>query len=360
MLPDRPALAAPRRAVRSRRALAGLLALSAGLHLWLIDRWQPAAATSSSASATAPAPASVAAAPPAPARPVELLSIPAPLPPQAAPVPPAPAAALVTQAQVQAPAPMPAPRAPAAPARSDPPVQALPAPIQTAATQSETPPAELLAVAARPLVSLPAAGPVVPPSVRLDYRMSRGALVGRGQIDWDSDGQRYRMRLEARVPVVGLILAQNSSGRIDAQGVAPERHTERRLRRSERAVSFVREGASPHVSFSRREGQEPLEPGMQDRLSWIAQLTARLDAPGLKPGGQILMPVAGTGGEVQHWVFTLIERDEAGRWHLRREPEGPFDTRAEVWTLPQAPHWPQRLRLSEADGDALELLLLAS
>ena len=255
---------------------------------------------------------------------------------------------------------MPAPRAPAAPARSDPPVQALPAPIQTAATQSETPPAELLAVAARPLVSLPAAGPVVPPSVRLDYRMSRGALVGRGQIDWDSDGQRYRMRLEARVPVVGLILAQNSSGRIDAQGVAPERHTERRLRRSERAVSFVREGASPHVSFSSREGQAPLEPGMQDRLSWIAQLTARLDAPGLKPGGQILMPVAGTGGEVQHWVFTLIERDEAGRWHLRREPEGPFDTRAEVWTLPQAPHWPQRLRLSEADGDALELLLLAS
>ncbi len=94
---------------------------------------------------------------------------------------------------------------------------------------------------------------------------------------------------------------------------------------SARSASCARAPAQ-HVSFSSREGQEPLEPGMQDRLSWIAQLTARLDAPGLKPGGQILMPVAGTGGEVQHWVFTLIERDEAGRWHLRREPEGPFDT----------------------------------
>ncbi|WP_217694718.1 DUF3108 domain-containing protein [Sphaerotilus natans] len=345
MLPDRPALSAPpppaRHAVRARLALGGLLMLSAGLHLWLIDHWQPAAAA-----------ASVSAALPAPARPVELVPSPAP---QVSAASTAPVQAAAPAAQ--APAPTPAPRPPAAPARSSPPTEA---PPQTAAARAETPPAELLTVATRPLLSPPATGPVVPPSVRLDYRMSRGALVGRGQIDWDNDGQRYRMRLEARVPVIGLILAQTSSGQIDAQGVAPERHTEQRLRRSERAVSFVRDGASPHVSFSSREGQAPLEAGMQDRLSWIAQLTARLDAPGLSPGGRIVMPVASTGGEVQHWVFTLIERDEAGRWHLRREPDGPFDTRAEVWTLPQVPHWPQRLRLSEADGDALELLLLAS
>ena len=127
--------------------------------------------------------------------------------------------------------------------------------------------------------------------------MTAAALVGRGQIDWDSDGQRYRMRLEARVPVVGLILAQNSSGRYRCTGRRARAHTERRLRRSERAVSFVREGASPYVSFSSREGQSRSEPGMQDRLSWIAQPDRAARCPWPEAGRQILMPVAGTGGE---------------------------------------------------------------
>jgi hypothetical protein len=323
--------------VRARLALGGLLVLSAALHLWLIDRWQSASVS------TAPTLVPT-------VRPVDLRPLPAPAP---------------TSALAQVAVTPPAPRAPAAPVPT-----ALPARSASPATDPQAdaasartmlaPTAETLTVAIKPPGPAPETAPVMPPPVRLDYRLSRGALVGRGQIDWDLDGSRYRMRLEARVPVIGLILTQTSTGHIDAQGIAPERHTDQRLRRSERAVSFVREGASPHVSFSGREGREPLEPGTQDRLSWIAQLTARLDAPGLTPGAHLVMPVASTGGEVQHWVFTLIERDEAGRWHLRREPEGPFDTRAEVWTLPQAPHWPQRLRLSEADGDALELLLLAS
>jgi len=105
-----------------------------------------------------------------------------------------------------------------------------------------------------------------PPSVHLHYRMKKGALSGSGQIDWLRDGSTYRMRLEARVPVFGQIFLETSEGRIDASGLAPLRHTERRLQRSERAVSFVRDQGPPRILFSAREGDEPLRPGAQDRL----------------------------------------------------------------------------------------------
>jgi hypothetical protein len=324
---------APRRPALPRRSLLGLVVLTLGLHLWLMDRWHATTAGDGEQTEARPLPGSIA------PQSVETL--------QARPAAPTAAVheAPAVEKLLAPPPPPPTPPRPIEPARR-PPSLAQPRPEPAPVSWPERAPEQPQAQAA-----------AVPPSTQLDYRLSRGALVGRGRIDWSVDGPRYRMRLEARVPVVGRILAQVSEGQIEPHGLAPERHTEQRLRRSERAVSFVREGDHPRILFSAREGEAPLEPGAQDRLSWIAQLTARLDAPGQAPGDRIVMPVAGVGGEVQHWVFTLLDRDEAGRWHLRREPDGPHDTRAEVWTLPQPPHWPQRLRLSEADGDTLELLL---
>jgi hypothetical protein len=199
-----------------------------------------------------------------------------------------------------------------------------------------------------------------PPSVRLLYRMKKGPLAGTGQIDWQRDGGTYRMRLEARVPVFGQIFMETSEGRIDAGGLAPLRHTERRVKRSERALSFVRDQGPPRILFSAREGQEPLTPGAQDRLSWIAQLATRMASPPAgewRPGSSLDMDVASTGGDVQHWVFTVQGQDSAGLWQLRREPDSPHDTRAEVWIDPRQHHWPVRIRLSEPSGDPLELIL---
>lgn len=199
-----------------------------------------------------------------------------------------------------------------------------------------------------------------PPSVRLLYRMKKGPLAGTGQIDWQRDGGTYRMRLEARVPVFGQIFLETSEGRLDAGGLAPLRHTERRLKRSERALSFVRDQGPPRILFSVREGQEPLTPGAQDRLSWIAQLATRMASPPAgewRAGSTIDMDVASTGGDVQRWVFTVQGQDSTGLWQLRREPDGPHDTRAEVWIDTRQQHWPVRIRLSEPSGDPLELTL---
>lgn len=329
---------------------AALLVLTLGAHLWLIGRWSPPA-QAATAPALRPVLARVAE-PPAPPAPRPMpVAVPVAAPVAAAdPTPAEPATraaadrqapARVTTVALAASRPAPARRARAGAAAS------------STSTSTATPASSgdgLRAPAAPERLQPPA-------SAQLHYRMSRGALTGSGLIDWDSDGHRYRMQLQARVPVFGVLLEQRSEGRIDASGVAPERHTERRLRRSERAVSFVRDDGRPRVLFSAREGESPLQPGTQDRLSWIAQLAAWIERPGRTAGTQLTLPVAGVGGEVHDWTFTLIDRDEAGRWHLRREPDGPHDTHAEVWTLPQPPYWPQRLRLSDDGGDVLELLL---
>lgn len=202
--------------------------------------------------------------------------------------------------------------------------------------------------------------PQAPPSVQLEYRLQRGMLQGSGELEWRHDGQRYRLRLEGQLPLLGSILVQRSEGGFDAAGLAPLRHTEQRLRRSERAVNFIRpdDGSAPRITFSASTASLPLRPGAQDRVSWMAQIATRLAGVRRLPAGSRLeMDVASTGGEVQHWVFVLQQIDADGSWHWRRQSDRPDDTLAEVWTDPALGHWPRRVRLTERRGDPLELTL---
>ena len=369
---------APQRCLGVRAAphLALVLAAVVAAHLWVLDAWSrpaaspvvaPIAATSALPSVTAlPAPAAAAAPVAAPA--------PLPVASPARPVQKATAvgtAAATVAATTKAAAPMRAPDPDPTPLPLAEPPESLPAtapePDRMSAEALAEPVPEPLQLALATVGSGAGRSPpaasqmlVAPPSMRLRYRMKRGPLAGTGQIDWQRDAGSYRMRLEARVPVFGLIFMETSTGQLDASGLVPLRHTERRLKRSERALSFVRDQGPPRIAFSAREGTEPLRPGAQDRLSWIAQLAARMAAPPAgdwRPGSRLEMDVASTGGDVQHWIFTVQGRDGSGLWQLRREPDTPSDTRAEVWIDPLQHHWPVRIRLSEPSGDPLELVL---
>lgn len=201
----------------------------------------------------------------------------------------------------------------------------------------------------------------VPPSETLQYRVTKGVLSGSGQLQWQVEGGRYRLSLDARVPMFGTIFSQSSRGGFDRAGLAPERHTEKRLRRSEQALSFVREGGETKLAFSSRTETVPLQTGTQDRVSWMAQLPALLQGSPepLRPGWQRRMHVADVQGEVQDWLFIVVEVPPAGQGglvKLIREPEGRFETRAEVWVDPQRHYWPVRVRLSEGRSDPLELI----
>jgi hypothetical protein len=206
----------------------------------------------------------------------------------------------------------------------------------------------------------------LPPPVQVRYSLQRGGLRGDGLLSWQLDGERYRLRLEGQVPLFGTLLRQTSEGGVDACGVAPLRHTDKRLGKSERALSFVRPAAGSaeadagELRFSTRPTPVALEAGTQDRLSWLVQLASRLNGwPGGSPpdGSHVPMTVAAVGGDVQRWTFTVMRHEADGLLHLRREPDDPFDTHAEVWTDPRRSHWPVRVELREARGDPLVLQL---
>lgn len=324
-------------------AVVVVIALVVLAHGWLLQAWAGDRAVLVPDAPVAPVTVALAAAPaaaPPPASPViNEVAAPRPAPRKK------PAIAQATPAPAPAPAPVPAP----APALSD----TAPAPAAHA-VEVDAPPRR-----AAPVAEPPASAPG---SARLRYALTRGALSGQGQLNWSSDGASYRMELIGEVPLLGRIFVQRSDGLIRAHGLEPVRHTERRVGRSERALNFIRndDGSAPRLSFSGRTDSLPLQPGTQDRLSWMAQLAARLAAGGATPparGSQIHMDVASVSGDVQPWSFILQDADPAGLWHWRRESDDPHDTRAEVWTDPRRQHWPVRVQLRESSGDPLELVL---
>jgi hypothetical protein len=231
--------------------------------------------------------------------------------------------------------------------------------------------------------ALPLALP--PPAADLAYELRRGPLAGSGRLLWRPAGSgasaSYQLRLEARVPVLGLIFSETSSGGFDRLGLAPLRHTEKRLRKSERALSFTRDASGGGVlSFSASPARLPIPPGAQDRVSWLVQLSALVagaiqtaaggasPAPGQAqallrrnwPAAGVAVPVASVHGDLRTWQFRLrpAEAADGGLLRLeRRPPTGDYDTTAEVWLDPARHAWPVRLRLTEASGEVLELRL---
>ena len=205
----------------------------------------------------------------------------------------------------------------------------------------------------------------IPAAAKVDYRLSRGAITGSGEIDWRPQGGGYVLRLEGRVPIVGTLITQTSRGGFDAAGLAPERYTDKRLRRAEQAASFQR-GAGV-ISFSGQSPELPMTPGVQDRLSVMLQLAAIANAWAKPPpaGEHFLIRVVGARGDAHVWSlrFEGLQAVDTPGGSVRalrflREPESPHDTRAEFWLDPARQYLPVRARLTDGSSDAFELLRL--
>lgn len=220
----------------------------------------------------------------------------------------------------------------------------------------------------------PVAGGAAPPPVyatriaaaaTLRYELRRGLLTGEGELVWRPGPDGYELLMEGRA--FGMaVLGQASSGRFDAAGLAPLRFVDRRRGRDVRAANFQRDKAL--ISWSGVTGEQPLLAGAQDRLSWMIQLAAIVDADPARftPGERVVMQVTGARGDVDLWTFTVQGRDAVdvagaridGTLALRREPRKPFDTVVEVWIDPARQHLPVRLKLTTTgSNDALEFVL---
>ena len=212
---------------------------------------------------------------------------------------------------------------------------------------------------------LPAYATRLPPAATLRYALRRGAATGQAELRWLPADGRYRLALDSIGPA-GQRLGSVSQGALDASGIAPERYTEGRSGREARAVNFQHEAG--RITYSGPSLQHALLPGAQDRLSWMLQLPAVLEAEPARreTGSEVLMFVAGPRGDGEVWVFTVHGRDTVhtpggvvdGALHLRRQPRRPYDTQVDVWLDPARHHLPVRLHLLlQPTGSGAEFVL---
>jgi Protein of unknown function (DUF3108) len=195
-----------------------------------------------------------------------------------------------------------------------------------------------------------------PPGTR-HYLWQRGAQRSGARLVWTQDGQDYSLTLQAEGGDLDG-LGSASRGRLDASGLVPERFVDRRRGRDQRAANFSRERDEVRGSGG---GQPwPWPAGGQDRLSWLLQLTAVLQAnPALaQPGSEVVLAVAGPRGAPAAWTFTVRATEGValpdGRrvtgLALQRQPDRPYDLRVEVWLDPADDHLPLRLRQTQPPG----------
>lgn len=206
----------------------------------------------------------------------------------------------------------------------------------------------------------------LPPTTVLQFESRRGVARGTAELAWQRGDDGYRLSLQGQA-LGAPFISWASVGAVDAAGLAPLRYTESRRGRELRAANFQRDLGQ--VSFSGPAMQHPLVAGMQDRLSWLIQLPAILQAdPALaQPGEQVHLAVVGTRGDAEVWTFTVQGRapldlpggSVAEAVHLLREPRRPYDTQVQVWLDPARQHLPVQAWLRvRATGEGTELRLL--
>lgn len=269
----------------------------------------------------------------------------------------------------------PAPAKPARAARAERPAVAVPAPVAVVPSAPEPvapaaaappdpvlPPQTVVADAAPPsVIELPVYPTRLPAAGRWRYQLQRGLAAGEAELSWTPavDG-RYELRLEGRIAGV-TVLDWVSRGTVDAHGLAPERFVIRRRGRDHQAANFQRDAGK--VSFSGPTHELPLLPGVQDRLGWLLQLPAVIEAAPERfgPGARVVLMVVGARGGADVWTFTVVGPDHVAdtpALKLLREARRPHDTQVEIWLDPARGHLPLRALLAQPDGGPpLELQL---
>ena len=251
--------------------------------------------------------------------------------------------------------------APASP--TPPPMPAAP-PTESEPARAEPPPAP----PPQPAPVAPGASPkaglfVVPGSVRLHYQVEasvRGLpLRAEGELLWRHDGSDYEAKLEVRGTFFPT-RTQRSAGQITADGVAPQRFSDRA--RSEEAAHFDRDRGL--VTFSSNRPQAPLLPGAQDRLSVMLQLASMIAGePARYPAGTAIRIQTASTRDAEPWVFTVEGEEQlqlpggtVAGLKLTRLPRREFDQKVELWLAPAMDYVPVRVRLTNPNGDSVDQL----
>ena len=345
-----PALIPPPRPQLGWRA-AGVLAASVALHALVLQRARqeldfelpPPTQTVPVELFRLPAPVAVAQAPPPPRRPRRAITPPAP---QAAP------------AVIDVDAAPPAPEPPPVPLQPDPAgAEILPsAPANALPQEPQLTPLDAV------VVSFPKVGRFVSDTI---YRKGLLQFTGNTMIEWRIGNDAYEAT-SVTVDETGrkLLTLASTGGVRPAIGVAPERYTEQRLDRAPVAVNFQWDAGK--VTFSASSAEYPLNEGVQDQLSFMAQLALLAQAfpDRFQPGMPVALEVAGTRA-VRVYDLRVIG------WETVSTPTGPIETlkiervmvagtrdpRIALWLAPTLRWLPARTLTTLPNDDVIETVL---
>ena len=364
---------------QQRRALAVLVALVLGVHLWLllssgvgIWRLQPESqklgplqtrVLSSGVSQTTPtSPSTEKTRQVAPAKPKAPESTSTPS-----------SAGISAVASSVLPAPEESPVLP----KSEQPSEALPNLSQQAPPTEEVAPLppETVAVTNTPLPppsnALTAKPGDFPPNIQINYTLTgqeRGLTYhASGSLKWQTQAtpdapsatpapKAYEAELRVRAFLVGSRVWR-STGILTENGLSPVRYSD--SGRGERAAHF--DTTQNKISFSGNTPGVALQPGAQDQVSLFIQMAATVAAKNFKLGSELNVQTA-TARDAVNWVLTLkseelIEVDgkqlATQRWVCL--PRGKFDSQIEMWLSQSHGGLPVRIKITQVTGNFIDM-----
>ncbi|MGE8319380.1 MAG: DUF3108 domain-containing protein [Comamonas sp.] len=210
--------------------------------------------------------------------------------------------------------------------------------------------------------ALPAAQ--VPPPLELKFEAKGSAkrfnYSASASLQWKTDGKQYQARQEVSAFLIGS-RAQTSTGRIDLNGLVPQRFGDQARR--ERVAQF--DAGPGRVAFSNGNPDSAVTPGVQDRLSIFIQLAAMFAAaPERYPPGTAISINIVSASRASVWTLVVDGPETldlpAGRREtirLTRQPQPGDDQKAQLWLAPDLHYLPVRIHLSQPDGDFADLSL---
>ncbi|MFI4926626.1 MAG: DUF3108 domain-containing protein, partial [Burkholderiales bacterium] len=202
-----------------------------------------------------------------------------------------------------------------------------------------------------------------PVDTRLNYSLTgqyRGPLYGDARVQWQREGDRYQVRLEARIDVFGTEVL-TSQGRVTAAGLEPHAYEETRPGKRR----FARIGEHAVELENGKTVTKP--PGVQDTASQFVELTQRF-ATGREPlvvGHAITLWLARPGG-VDLWEYEIVGRDLLSTakfgtletYHLKPRPitSPRGNINVEMWFAPSLQYLPVRIKLTMGPDTWLDLV----
>ena len=207
------------------------------------------------------------------------------------------------------------------------------------------------------------------PSAQLHYSIKASkhgfSLDGDAIVQWkiagDIPNQTYLIKTETRAALLGKILQADSTGTINAHGLAPLQFDEKRLGKPASVTRFDHD--NKRISFSESNVTYPIKGGEQDRTSALWQLVSMVRAAPKKvvPGSNWVMFVAGR-RDAENWTFNISANEtlatalgQITTVHIiKAPPPDSTDQRLDIWLAPGMEWYPVRITFTDADGEVIQ------